>query len=36
MRINIIADSDGDYGMGHIVRQYRLANVLSHRGADVI
>ena len=35
MRINIIADSDGDYGMGHIVRQHRLAQVLRQRGATV-
>ena len=35
MRVNIIADSDGDYGMGHIVRQHRLAQVLRQRGADV-
>lgn len=35
MRVNIIVDSDGDYGMGHIVRQHRLAQVLRQRGADV-
>ena len=35
MRINIIADSDGDFGMGHIVRQHRLAQVLRQRGGDV-
>lgn len=35
MRVNIIADSDGDYGMGHIVRQHRLAQVLRQRGASI-
>ncbi|KKM40385.1 hypothetical protein LCGC14_1563840 [marine sediment metagenome] len=34
-RINIVADGDGEYGMGHIVRQRRLAEVLQQRGAEV-